>query len=132
MNAWLYVRHGIRVRHRRGAQPAGHLEPAALLRAFRGRARARAATVTAVRLQTPAGAARGWVRGITHRSAAAPLSPETGAAHGARRLADSLPAVLVEARRRPGATFGSDGRDGQGPLQGGQGGQEEQERKDKT
>src|SRR3954462_8334495 len=109
MSAWLYVCRGISVRHRRGAQPAGHPEPAALVRALRWRARARASTVAAVRLQAPARAARGRVRGITNRSAAAPLSPETGATHGARRMARSLPALLVKARRCPGATLGKDG-----------------------
>src|SRR5213593_5051113 len=34
---------------------------------------------------------------------------ETGAAHGARRMARSLPALLVKARRCPGATPGQDG-----------------------
>src|SRR3546814_2165560 len=43
------------------------------------------------------------------RSAAAPLSTETGAAYGARRMARSLPALLVKARRCPGATLGQDG-----------------------
>src|SRR5450755_3731829 len=106
MNAWLYACRGIVVRHRRGAQPAGHLEPAALVRALRGRARARASPVATVRLQAPAGVARSWVRGVTNRSAAAPLSPEAGAAHGARRLARSLPALLDKAPRRPRATSG--------------------------
>src|SRR5438093_2952113 len=36
-------------------------------------------------------------------------STVTGAAHGARRLAPSLPALLVKARRCPGATLGQDG-----------------------
>ena len=40
------------------------------------------------------------------RSAAAPLSIAAGAAHGARRLARSLPALLVEARRCLGAALG--------------------------
>src|SRR6267143_6215197 len=111
MNARLYVYRGIIVCHRRGAQQTGHLEPAALVRALRWRDRARASTVAAVRLQAPASAARGWVRGITNRSAAAPLSTETGAAHGARRMARSLPALLVKARRCLGATLGQDGKD---------------------
>src|SRR5437588_8769078 len=109
MNARLYVCRGIFVCHRRGAEPAGHPEPAALVRALGGRDRAQASTVAAVRLQAPASAARGRVRGIANRSAAAPLSAETGAAHGARRMARSLPALLVKARRCPGATPGQDG-----------------------
>src|SRR5256885_16994463 len=104
MNGWLYVRRGIFVCHRRGAQPSGHPRPAALVGALGGRDRAQASAVAAVRLQAPARAARGRVRRITNRSAAAPLSAETGAADGARRLARSLPALLVEARRRPGTT----------------------------
>src|SRR5438477_3592020 len=99
MNQWLYTCRGIIVRHRRGAQPTGHLEPAALVRELRGRDRARASTVAAVRLQAPARAARGWLRGVANRGAATPLSTATGAAHGARRLARPLPALLVEACR---------------------------------
>jgi hypothetical protein len=37
------------------------------------------------------------------------VSTETGAAHGARRMARSVPALLVKARRYPGATLGKDG-----------------------
>src|ERR1041384_4027717 len=105
----LYCDHGDLVRRRRGAPSTGHPEPAALLGALGGRDRAQASTLAAVRLQAPARAARGGVRGITHRSAAAPLSPATGAAEGARRLAGSLPALLVEARRCPREAPGKDG-----------------------
>src|SRR5207253_3827781 len=110
MNIWPYTRRGIVVRRRRRAQPTGDPEPPALLGALRGRDRARAAPAAAVRLQAPARAARGGVRAFTNRSAAAPLSPETGAAHGARRMARPLPTVLVQAPRRPGAAPGRDGR----------------------
>src|SRR5580698_5695423 len=109
MIAWQYTGRGIIVCGRRGAQPAGHLEPAALVRALGGRDRARASAVAALGLQAPARAAGGGVRGFANRSAAAPLSPAAGAAQGARRLAGSLPALLVEARRCPGATPEQDG-----------------------
>src|SRR5437870_48341 len=83
------------VRHRRRAQPAGHLEPAALVRALRRRARAQASTLAAIRLQAFARAARCRVRGIANRSAETRLPTQTGAAHGARRMAHSLPPLLV-------------------------------------
>src|SRR5215207_6962193 len=114
MNGRLYACRGISLRHRRRAPQTGHPEPAALVRALRGRARARASPLAAVRLQAPASAARGGVRGLTNRSAAAPLSAEAGAAHGARRMAHALPALLVEARRCPGAAPGEDGEPGEG------------------
>src|SRR5205085_11552233 len=104
MPEWLYTCRGILVRHRCGAQSARHLEPAALVRALRRRDRARASAVAAVRLEAPARAPRSRVRGVADRSAAAPLSTAAGAAHGARRMARSLPPLLVKARRCPGAT----------------------------
>src|SRR6185436_4662737 len=110
ITADVYIARGIVLRHRRRAQSTGHSQPAALVRALRRRDRAEAAAVAALRLQAPARAARGGVRGIAHRGAAAPLSTETGAAHGARRMARTLPALLVEARRRPRATLGQDAR----------------------
>src|SRR5689334_6783530 len=110
MNAWIYTCRGIVVCHRRRAQQTGHFESPAFVRAIGGRDRKRASAVAAVRLQAPARAARGWVRGITNRGAAASLSAETGAAHGARRVARSFPALLVEARRCPGTTLGQDGQ----------------------
>src|SRR4051794_36456448 len=100
---------GVIVRDRRGAQQAGHLEPAALVRAVRWRDRAGASTVAAVRLQAPARPARGGVRGATNRSTAAPVSTATGAADGGRCVACSLPALLVKVRRCPGATPRQDG-----------------------
>src|SRR5450432_3341063 len=109
MNDKAYTGHGIFVRDRRGAQPESHLEHAALVRALRRRARARASAVAAVRLQAPARAARRRVRGVADRSAAAALSAETGAADGAGCVAGSLPALLDEARRRSGAALGQDG-----------------------
>src|SRR5580692_3512916 len=117
MNLRLYTCRGIiLVCRRRGAQQTGHLEPAALVRKLGGRDRAGASTVAALRLQAPARAARGWLRGVTNRSAAAPLSTATGAAHGARRLARPLPALLDQARRCPGTTPEHHGQGaGQGP-----------------
>src|SRR5262245_21128452 len=82
--------------HCGGAQSAGYFEPLAFFGAIGGRHRAGAEVVAAVRLQAPARATGGWVRGITHRSTTTPVSTQTGAAHGARRLARSLPALLVE------------------------------------
>src|SRR5690348_10069397 len=105
----VYIWRGLFIRHRRRAQSTGHPEPAARVRALRGRDRARAAAVAALRLQAPARAARGGLRGITHRRTAPPLSIETRAADGARRLARPLPSLLVEAHRCSGATPGQNG-----------------------
>src|SRR5262249_40033625 len=101
--------HGIIVRHHRRAQQAGHPEPAALVRALRRGDRGRARPVAALGLEAPAGTQGRGIRGIANRSAATPLSPEAGAAHGARRVARSVPPLLVEAFRRPRAAPGQDG-----------------------
>src|SRR5215470_15483689 len=117
MNERLYMcRHGIVVCDRCGAESAGDPEPARLLRALGGRDRARARRVPAVRLQAPAGPARGGIRGIPNRGAAPPLSTAPGAVQGARRVAHHVPAVLGKARRCPGTTPGKDEQDGEGSL----------------
>src|SRR4051812_1260192 len=111
MNIRLYILSGIYIRHCRRAEPARHPEPAPLVRALGRRDRAQAAAVAAVRIQAPPSTAGSRVRGITHRSAEAPVSTEAGAAHGARRLARALPALLVKAGRCAGAALGKNGQD---------------------
>src|SRR5215217_9429074 len=83
----VYMIRELQLCHCRGAEQASHPQPAALVRTLGGRARARASTVAAVGFQAPASAAGCGVRRIAHRSAASSLSLETGAAHGARRMA---------------------------------------------
>ena len=51
----------------------------------------------------------GFVESRSRRTAAA-LSPQARAAEGSRCLAGPVPALLVEARRRPGATSRPDGQ----------------------
>src|ERR1044071_2966578 len=89
MPSRVYSSHGIRVRHHRGAEPPRDPEPPGLVRAVGGGDRAPAADAAAHRLQAPAGAPRGGLRGIHGGRAAPPLPAPAGAAPGGGRLARS-------------------------------------------
>ena len=110
MNECVYTWRGICVRHRRRAEPAGHLEPAGVVGALRRRDRAPPAHAADLGLQAPARAARGRVRG-SHSGRAAPSLPaETGTASRGGFLAGPVPPVLVRARgcaRAPPRPHGS-------------------------
>src|SRR4029079_2977336 len=101
---------GVVVRRHRRAQPTRHPGLAGGDRALGGRDRARARSAAAVGLEAPARAARGRVRAVAGGSAETTLPTETGASHGARRVAGPLPPFLVEARRCAGAVPREDGR----------------------
>src|SRR5207249_1336199 len=89
--------HGICVRHSRGAEPTGHLEPPGHVGEVRRRARTAARDAPALRVEAPPGAARGRFRGFASRCAAPRLSAPARTLHGAGLVARPVPAILVGA-----------------------------------
>src|SRR4029077_17426966 len=106
----VYTKSGICVRNHCGAEPPRDIEPPGLVPTVGWRDRASASYAAADRVKAPARAARGRFRGIHGGRPAPSLPPETGTATGSRRLAGSVPAVLVRSRgcsRTPSRPHGS-------------------------
>src|SRR6202023_3040999 len=106
----VYKESGVCVRSHCGAEPPRDIEPPGLVPTVGGRDRASAWYAAAGRVQAPARAARGRFRRIHGGCAAPSLPAETGTASGARRLAGSVPPVLVRSRgcsRTPPRPHGS-------------------------
>src|SRR5215510_3677295 len=98
MHYKVYKEGGIRVRNHCGAEPPRHTGPAGLFTAVGGRDRAAAWYAAAGRVKAPARAARGRFRRIHGGCTAPSLPAETGTTSGDRRLASSIPPVLVRSR----------------------------------
>src|SRR5206468_5393402 len=93
-----------------GAEPPRDIEPPGLVPTVGGRDRATAWHAAAGRIQAPARAARGWFRRIQGGCTAPSLPAQTGTTSGDRRLASSVPPVLVRSRgcsRTPPRPHGS-------------------------
>src|SRR5882757_10055373 len=106
----VYERNGICVRSHCGAEPPRDTEPPGLVTTVGWRDRASTSDVAADRVQAPASAARGRFRRIHGGRTAPPLPAETGTTSGDRRLASSVPSVLVRSRgcsRTPPRPHGS-------------------------
>src|SRR6266536_2229222 len=109
MNMCVYERHGIIVRHHRGAEPPRHPQPAGVVGAIRRRDPAPAADASNFGVQAPPRPARGRVRGVARRSPAARLPDPARAAHGGRCLARSFSWPLDGPRRCARTPSRSDG-----------------------
>src|SRR6266581_9732582 len=94
----VYKEGGICVRSHCGAEPPCDIEPPGLVRTVSGRDRASAWYAAAGRVQAPARAARGRFRRIHGGCTAPSLPAETGTTSRDRRLASSVPPVLVRSR----------------------------------
>src|SRR4030081_3462990 len=94
----VYKENGICLRNHRGAEPPRDIEPPGLVPTVGGRDRASASYAAAVRVQAPARLARGRLRGIHGGCTAPSLPAEAGTTSGDRRLAGSIPSVLVRSR----------------------------------
>src|SRR5882724_10952758 len=108
----VYKKSGICVRSHCGAEPPRDIEPPGLVPTVGGRDRASAWYAAAGRVQAPARAARGRFRRIHGGCTAPSLPAETGTTSGDRRLAGSVPPVLVCSRgcsRTPPRPHGSHG-----------------------
>src|SRR5437667_1222793 len=93
------LRDGICVRNHRGAEPPRDPAPPGLLPTVGGRDRAPPADAAADRVEAPARAARGRIRGI-HRGRPAPALPlEARTPPGGGCLAGAVPPALVRSRR---------------------------------
>src|SRR5260370_14092849 len=106
----VYKESGICVRSHCGAEPTRDIEPPGLVPTVGGRDRASAWYAAAGRLQAPARAARGRFRRIHGGCTAPSLPAEIGTTSGDRRLAGSVPPVLVRSRgcsRTPPRPHGS-------------------------
>src|SRR5580704_12012894 len=106
----VYKECGIGVRSHCGAKPPRDIEPPGLVPSIGGRDRASAWYAAAGRVQAPARAARGRFRRIHGGCTAPSLPAETGTTSGDRRLASSVPPVLVRSRgcsRTPPQPHGS-------------------------
>src|SRR5215475_2414096 len=97
----VYNVHGNGFRHYCGAQSPGNLEPAGYVATVGGRDRAPAWYAAADRVKTPARAARGRFCGVHGGRTTASVPAEARTAPGDRRLAGSVPEVLVRAHRCP-------------------------------
>src|SRR5438477_6181278 len=113
MKRKVYYHHGIVVRDHRGAEPPDHPQAVGVVVALRRRDRAPAADPSDVRVQAPPRAARGRLRGGACGGPAARLSAPAPAAHGGRRLAGAVPALLGGPRRCARTPSRSDGADTQ-------------------
>src|SRR5260370_41028220 len=94
----VYKESGICVRSNCGAEPPRDIEPPGLVTTVGGSDRASAWYAAAGRVQAPARAARGRICRIHGGCAAPSLPAETGTTSGDRRLACSVPPVLVRSR----------------------------------
>src|SRR6202051_2844002 len=106
----VYKGSGICVRSHCGVEPPRDTEPPVLVPAVGGRDRASAWYAAAGRVQAPARAARCRFRRIHGGCTAPSLPAETGTTSGDRRLASSVPSVLVRSRgcsRTPPRPHGS-------------------------
>src|SRR5580704_5138316 len=106
----VYYESGICFRNHCGAEPPRDIEPPGLVTTVRGRDRASTSYAAAERVKTPASAARGRFRRIHGGRTAPSLPAETGTTSGDRRLASSVPPVLVRSRgcsRTPPRPHGS-------------------------
>src|SRR5689334_25355762 len=102
MPCGVYQAHGICVRRPCGAEPPRDLATPGLVPTLGGRDRAPAADAPADRVQAPARAARGRVRGIHGGRPAPSLPGEPGTTAGGGCLAGAVPPVLVRPCRRAG------------------------------
>src|SRR5690242_895877 len=106
----MYTRHGICIRNHCGAEPPRDIEPPGLVPTVGGRDRASAWYAAAGRVQAPARTARGRFRRIHGGCTAPSLPAEAGTTSENRRLASSVPPVLVHSRgcsRTPPRPHGS-------------------------
>src|ERR1700689_1477330 len=94
----VYEEYGIRIRNHCGAEPPGDPDAPGLIRAVGGGDRAPTSHDAADRIQAPARAARGRVRGVYRGRTAPSLSAQTRTLPGSGCLAGSIPPVLVRAR----------------------------------
>src|ERR1700692_3957855 len=93
----VYEVNGICVRNHCGAEPPRDIEPPGLVTTVGGRDRASTSYAAADRVQAPARAARGRLRGIHGRRTAPSVPAETRTVSGGGFLAGSVPSVLVHA-----------------------------------
>src|SRR5205814_3954369 len=89
---------GIRFRNHCGAEPPRDIGPPGLVTTVGWRDRAATSYAAADRIKAPASAARGRFRGIHGGRTAPSLPAETRTTSGGRRLAGSVPSVLVRSR----------------------------------
>src|SRR5689334_6326093 len=109
MTLYVYWRHGVLLRHPRGAEPAGHPQPPGLVGAVRGRDRAAPTDAANVGVQASARAQGGRLRGVARRGPAARVPDPARAAPGSRCLARPFPALLGGPRRCARTPSRSDG-----------------------
>src|SRR5260370_20418486 len=110
MRCGVYQESGICIRNHCGAEPPRDIEPPGLVTTVGWRDRASASHAAADRVKAAASAARGRFRRIHGGCTAPPLPAETGTTSGDRRLASSIPQVLVGSRgcsRTPPRPHGS-------------------------
>jgi hypothetical protein len=98
MHCGVYEESGLCFRNHCGAKPPRDIEPLGLVTTVGGRDRASTSYVAADRVKAPAGAARGWFRGIHGGRTAPSLPAETRTTSGGGCLAGSVPSVLVRSR----------------------------------
>src|SRR5579862_9439188 len=102
MRVGVYTKYGDRVRDHCRTESPGDIGPAGDVTTVGGRDRAAAGHAAADGIEAPAGAARGWLRGIDGGRATASVPAATRTSAGAGRLAGSVSAVLVGLHRCPG------------------------------
>ena len=95
-------RRGISLRNHCRAEPPRHPQPSRLLGAVGRRNRASAGNAAASRIQAPAVLRDGRLRG-GHRGCAAPSTGSSRNPLGGRRVAGTVPPLLVPSPRRSGA-----------------------------
>src|SRR5208282_2443267 len=91
----VYMKRGICLRNHCRTEPPRDPESSGVIATVGGGDRAPTSDDAADRVQASAGAARRRFRGIHGRRAAASLPAESGTVAGGRRLAGSVPPVLV-------------------------------------
>src|SRR3954471_4307735 len=95
----VYKERGICLRNHCRAEPPGDIEPPGLVPTVGGRDRAPASYAAADCLKAPASAACRRFRGIHGGRAAPSLPAEAGTISGGRRVAGSVPPLLVHSPR---------------------------------
>src|SRR5579872_7147066 len=109
MPSGVYYKRGIRVRDYRGAEPPGDIEPPGRVTTVGWRDRASASYAAADCVQAPASPTRCRFCGVDGGRTAPSVPSETRTTSGDRRLAGSLPAILVRARGRSRTPLGPNG-----------------------